>query len=211
MKILAFVFTLALVTLACGSAQGLNTPDAAAIFTAAAETMIAQMPGPAAAPSLEAPAAAPSPSPDEQPQGKTRDNPASGSQGVNIGGDMVLRVVSVARPADNEVMAGNMFNSTPTPALEYAIVQLQLVCAKSQNDKCSFSTFEVKAVGSDGQIHDPEFVSGVAGLMDEFSYEFFGGSSIAGGLVFLVPKGDPNVVLFHEAMFLGSPIYFTLQ
>lgn len=74
---------------------------------------------------------------------------------------MLLTILTVNRPADQQVAAGNMFNPTPAVGLEYATVQIQVQCGKSANDKCTFYPSEIKSVGSDGQVHDTAFVVGV--------------------------------------------------
>jgi hypothetical protein len=191
-----------------------STLDAAAIYTQAAGTAFAQMSNSAGSQPTEPPApeatatTAPAPKP---AGGDTRDNPVSGTAGVDIGGGMVLTVMGASRPADSMVASGNMFNATPAADTEYAAVQIQVECHKSANEKCTFMPTELKSVGADGQIRDLQWVSGVPNAMSEMSYEFFGGSKVGGVLVFLVPKGDDKAVLFHEPLLFGSPVYFTMQ
>lgn len=213
MKRLLVIAVVVLVIIACGSESALATPTRSNIqltFTAVSVQVDAAGTKLAAAltqpPATETPTPAPTAS-----AGNTRDNPLPGPAGVDIGGDMILTVLGVQRPANAEVEAGNMFNSTPAAGLEYATVKIQVDCHKATNDKCTFTPMELKSVGSDGQVHDMEFVAGLADQMEEFSYEFFGGSKVGGLLVFLFPKGDEHVVLFHEALFFGSPVYFSLR
>lgn len=156
--------------------------------------------------------AAPEPTavPTQPTLGETRDHPYPVNAVVDIGGDMQLSILGVQRPANDLVAQGNMFNDTPEPGLEYVIIRLRIQCNKSANDKCSFATWNLHVVGSDGTVRD---VASVAGIPDEleFSTEFFGGAAIEGNLAFLVPQGDSTAVLFHEPLFLGSPIYIALQ
>jgi hypothetical protein len=53
-------------------------------------------------------------------------------------------------------------------------------------------------------------VAGVPQAFEPFA-EFFGGASLDGNIAFLVTQGDESVVLFHEALFFGDPIYISLQ
>ena len=148
--------------------------------------------------------------PKPAPLGETRDNPYPVGTAVDIGGGMKVTVIFVTRPANEIVAAGNMFNDTPTPNQEYAIVRLHVECTKPTNDKCNFSTYEFKAVGADGRVQEQVFVAGVPEELEAFS-EMFGGSFIEGSMVFLVAQGDQNVVLFHEPLIIGDPVYFALQ
>ena len=141
--------------------------------------------------------------------GKTRDQPFPLDTVVDIGGDMQLSIVGVQRSANNVVEQGNMFNDTPEPNHEYVIVRLRVQCKKSSNDKCSFSTYELKTVGADGQVRDQASVAGIPDEM-ESSSEFFGGASIEGNLVFMVTQGDQSLVLMYDPLFLGDSIYIAL-
>jgi len=145
-----------------------------------------------------------------QALGITRDQPYPVDTVVDIGGDTQISIIFVTRPADDIVAEGNMFNGTPEPSLEYVIVRLHVQCNKAANETCNFSTYEFKTVGTNGRVQDQAFVAGVSGELEP-SAELFGGSFIEGSLVFLVTKGDQNVVLFHDPLFLGSPIYIALQ
>ena len=198
---------------ACSTEAVQPTPDVAAIYTTVAMTIIAGRPTAIPIPTnTPGPTATSVPTQPPTPSGQLRSDPLPGSKGVDIGGDMRLTLLGITRPANDKVVSGNMFNPTPSPDLEYAIVQMRVECSKSQNDKCEFFTSEIKSVGSDGQVHDNEaFVAGVPGLLDKFDYQFFGGSKIEGGLLFLFPKNDNQVVLFHEAALFGTPVYIALQ
>jgi hypothetical protein len=140
--------------------------------------------------------------------GEARDNPFPMGAVIDIGSDMSLKILDVKRPADRIVHAGNMFNATPEPNSEYAIINLQIQCNKSTNEKCSFDAYSVKAVGQDGNVRDQASAAGIANQMESIS-EFFGGSKLVGNIVFLISKNDKSTVLFYEALF-GSPVYFAI-
>jgi hypothetical protein len=162
-----------------------------------------QSPGSTAAP-------APTIAPTQAPLGQTRDQPHPVSARVDIGGDRELSIVSITRPANDIVESGNMFNATPEPDEEYIIVRLRVVCNKSTNETCSFTTYELKTVGSDGTVRDQAFAAGIPEEMEQGN-EFFGGASIEGNLVFLVSQGDGSTVLFYDPLIFGDPIYIALQ
>lgn len=142
------------------------------------------------------------------PAGASRDNPVAAGTAFDVGGDMLLTIVSATRPADDIVRLGNQFNSEPEPGQEYILVDVQVACNKATSDKCNFSTYNIKAVGADGTVRDDEsFIAGVDGLLE--SGEFFGGATKTGKMFFIVGKDDESVVLFYESFF-GDPIYFAL-
>jgi uncharacterized membrane protein YvbJ len=143
--------------------------------------------------------------------GKTRDLPLPRNSFVDIGGDMQVMITNVQRPANDIVAQGNMFNDTPVPnAQEYMIVKLHVECKKATNEKCNFNDYEFKTVGKDGQVHDRASVSGIPQSFESFA-EFFGGAALDGNIAFLVTQGDSSVVLFHEPLFFGDPVYISLQ
>ena len=88
-------------------------------------------------------------------------------------------------------------------------VQLKAQCTKSANDTCSLIITSIKAVGSDGLVHDNAYVGGIPNELDITS-EFFGGSTKLGNMVFLVPAGDLSVVLLVEG-FLQPYIYIAIH
>lgn len=150
----------------------------------------------------------PTPTPTLPPTGQTRDNPAPLGVAVDIGGDRVLTVVHVTRPANEIVASANQFNPQPETGQEYIQVELQVTCNKPTNDTCSFLTYEIKAVGADGNVKDPALIAGVEGELE--SGEFFGGAVKSGKVFYLIAEGDSNVVLFYEPFF-GDPIYLAIQ
>jgi hypothetical protein len=144
------------------------------------------------------------------PYGHTRENPYPMNTPVNIGRDVEVTVLGVERPANEKVADGNMFNATPEPGTEYMIVNMGLKCNKPSNEKCTFSTFEFKVVGSDGQVQDQASVAGVHSTLEPFP-EFFGGSVLSGGMVYLVKENDARTVLFYDPLFTEKLIYFAVQ
>jgi hypothetical protein len=146
-----------------------------------------------------------------QELGKTRDNPLPRNSVVDIGGDMEVMITNVQRPANDVIAQGNIFNATPIPNVqEYMIVKLHVECKKSPNEKCNFSDYEFKTVGTDGQIHDPAFAAGLPQAFEPYA-EFFGGAALDGNIAFLVTQGDTSVVLFHDPLLFGDPVYISLQ
>jgi hypothetical protein len=144
------------------------------------------------------------------PYGNTRENPYPMNTPVDIGGDMEITVLGVERPANAKVAEGNMFNATPEPGSEYMIVSVGVKCNKPSNEKCTFSPFEFKVVGSDGQVQDQASVAGVHSALESFP-EFFGGSILGGGMVYLVKESDARTVLFYDPLFTEKLIYFAVH
>ncbi len=211
--VIAFICLLCTIVYAITPKTASPAPDANAIYTAAAQTALAGIPN-----NAQQPVAAPTDTPMPQATdtavptgGKTRNNPISGKAGIDLGGDMTLTVIALQRGADQIVASANMFNATPAAGIEYVLVQIQVDCRKSANDKCTFIPSDIKSVGSDGQVRDYEFTAGLPDTMSELTYEFFGGSRVGGVLVFQFPKSDVQVVLFHEPLIFGDPVYFTAE
>jgi hypothetical protein len=152
--------------------------------------------------SASQPAAAPS-------EGSSRDNPYPVGTAVDVGSNMLITVGTVTRPADKKVQQYNEFNDTPEPTLEYMQVEIQAKCTKPASDTCSLILASIKAVGADGQVHDPALVAGIPNELDTTT-EFFGGSTKTGNLMFLVPKGDQTVVLIVEVL-LSPNIYLAVK
>lgn len=141
--------------------------------------------------------------------GRTRDVPLPMTAQAQIGGDMVLSIASVRRPANEIVLEGNMFNDTPEPDSEYLLVTLFVECQRGTDEQCNFATGDIKVVGPDGVIHDQASVSGIPDKMEYFN-EFFGGSTIAGNLVYYVLRDSP-MILFFDPLIFGDPVYIALQ
>jgi len=189
------------------SSNSNRTPTSAPRPTNLGATVVVNVPTSTAGPT---PTTAPTTVPTQE-LGKTRDNPLPLNSFVDIGGGMEIKITDVQRPVNDIVAQGNMFNDTPVPNVqEYMLVKLHVDCTKPTNDKCNFSSLEFKTVGADGQVHDQSFVSGVPYTFEPFA-EFFGGASLDGYLVFLVNQGDTSVVLFHDPLIFGDPIYISLN
>ena len=210
LSMIAFVIAACVCSNTTPTPQQIDTATPRYILIATALPTIQGMSYPTGAPIPTQPPAQPINTPvPASPVGTTRDNPFPSGSAADIGSNMTLSVLSVVRPADKQVKQYNMFNDTPAPAQEYIQVMIRVQCTSSSTDTCNFSTYSIKAVGSDGQVHDGnDFIAGVPNELQ--SGEFFGGSSIKGNVVFLVPKGDPTVVLLVEP-FLHAYIYIALQ
>jgi len=141
------------------------------------------------------------------PAGQSRDNPISVGVAGDIGSDMNLTIVDIVRPADAVVKKGNQFNKKPEAGQEYLQANIEISCGKGSSDKCSFLTLSLKAVGDDGNVLTPEFVSGIDGQLE--TGEFFGGATKKGSLFYLVAKDDSKVVLFYDPIF-GDQVYFSV-
>jgi zinc-ribbon domain len=202
------------VTICCVIGAGLvfssnrkRTPTSAPRPTNPGATVVINVPTSTAGPT---PTKAPTMAPTAE-LGKTRDKPLPRNSFVDIGGDMQVLITNVQQPANDIIAKGNMFNATPIPnAQEYMIVKLHVECKKSANEKCNVNDYEFKTVGADGQVRDQASVAGVPQAFESFA-EFFGGASLDGNIAFLVTQGDASVVLFHEPLFFGDPVYISLQ
>lgn len=155
------------------------------------------------------PSSTPLPTESNNEAGKTRENPIPLGTEKTVG-NMAFVITNILRPADEIVTTGNMFNTKPEATQEYLMIEARSTCLLDSSNKCSFTPMELKAVGSDGNVINSQFVvSGVPGQFE--SGETFGGSAKAGRLFFLVPKGDPGVVIFYEPLFFGSPTFFSIK
>lgn len=143
------------------------------------------------------------------PLGITRDNPYPLGVPVDIGGQRLLTVEFVTRPADDLVRNGNMFNPTPEADAEFILVDIRVECQKGTNDKCVFTTFGLKSISLSGQIQDQQFVAGIPNKLEATS-EFFGGGYVEGSVIFKVDKNDNKPIMIYDQLF-GSSIYFSLQ
>ena len=61
--------------------------------------------------------------------GTTRSNPAPVGSEVIVD-DLALKIISITRPADDIIKAGNMFNTEPESDQEYVLIELQITCKK---------------------------------------------------------------------------------
>ena len=183
--------------------------DPTAALSPAEETTTFEPEAPTDVPTVPSPTPVAIQPPTQAPTGDSRDNPVPAGVSVEIDEDMTLTIVSAIRPVNDIVKAGNSFNTEPEPGQEYVQVDVQVVCNKESSQTCNFNSFELKAVGADGNIHEVEiFVSGIDGMLE--SGDFFGGATKSGKIFFLVPESDPNVVIFWEPLLFGDPVFLAL-
>lgn len=140
--------------------------------------------------------------------GKTRDNPIALGSSAPVDVGLSLSISNAVRPADTIVSNFNPFNSTPTPDKEYLQVTVSFNCTLSSNQTCSYFSGLLKAVGADGNVAQNMIILGSSDI--DISGQVFGGASKTGAVYYLVPKGDPNVVLFYDPL-LGNKTYFALK
>lgn len=147
------------------------------------------------------------PEPTAPPVGTTRGNPAPVGSKVTVD-DMEFVILGVTRPANDIVMAGNMFNTEPEEGQEYMFVSVQVTCAKSSDETCSVGIYNITLVGSAGVSRDAEwFVTGVDGLLD--SSEFYGGATVTGNIPFIVNVDETDLVFVYEPLF-GDAFYLAV-
>ena len=149
---------------------------------------------------------APSSSTATVPLGTSRSNPAPVGSAVHVS-DMDFVVTGVVRPADSFMSKGNMFNETPVAEKEYMFVTLSVTCTLASDKQCTFSTYNLKALGSDGVLADESMAAGVAGLIEDKT--FYGGAKLTGNLPFLVTKGDTGILLVYQPI-IGDSFYLSL-
>jgi len=162
------------------------------------------------APAAPEPTAPPEPTAMPTASGATRDDPIPMGTDAPINGDMIMRVFDVQRFADAVVSNGNPFNTTPGAGEEYIQVSLEFYCQRSSNETCSLFLLanELKIVGEDGIVREAEIVAGIEGILE--TGEFFGGSTRAGTLFYIVPQQAAGLLLYHDPTLFGSRVYFAL-
>jgi len=140
--------------------------------------------------------------------GTARSNPAPAGSEV-IADNMAFTITSIIRPANSIVQAGNRFNSMPEEGKEYIFVEVNAVCKKSIDEKCSINPmFNIKLIGSKGIEYDPEImIAGVENLIS--TTEFYGEAIVRGYIPFIVEIGETDLVLLYDA-FLGDTFYLAL-
>jgi hypothetical protein len=141
--------------------------------------------------------------------GTSRSNPAPVGSEVTTD-DMAFKILSVIRPADDIIEAGNMFNTEAESDQEYVLLELQITCKKSVDDQCIISSFwNVSLVGSSGIGYDPElFVTGVDGLLE--SIEFYGDATVSGYIPFIIKQSDTDLILVYEPLLFGDTVYLAV-
>lgn len=144
------------------------------------------------------------------PLGSARSNPAPAGSEVVIDG-MAFVVTGSTRPATDIIMAGNQFNTSPEAGQEYVLVSLRITCQKTADEKCDFSAYNMKLLGSSGVQRDSQtIVAGVSGLFESFGTEFFGGASIEGSIPFIVNSDETDLLLVYSPLF-GNPFYLAIE
>lgn len=144
------------------------------------------------------------------PVGSARSNPAPAGSEVAVEG-MAFVVIGSTRPATDIIMAGNQFNTSPEAGQEYVIVSLRVTCQKTADEKCDFSAYNMKLLGSSGIQRDAQtIVAGVSGLFESFGTEFFGGVSIEGSIPFIVSSDETDLLLVYSPLF-GNPFYLAIE
>ncbi len=156
--------------------------------------------------SLTATQAPLSPAATVPPLGTSRSSPAPVGSIVHAD-DMDFVVTGVVRPADSLVSNGNPYNDTPVAGKEYLFVTLSVTCTLTSDKQCTFSTYNLKALGSDGVLEDTSMVAGVAGLIEDTT--FYGGAKVTGNLPFLATKGDKSIILVYQPI-IGDSFYLAL-
>ena len=193
-EISAILLVLAVAAWACGGSRvEVNTPSSGSSDGASVPT-----------------AAAVQPTATTAPVGSARSNPAPAGSEVLVEG-MAFVVTGSTRPATDIIMSGNQFNTRPEAGQEYVMVDLRIVCQKSADEKCNFSSYNLKLLGSSGIQRDPQtLVAGVSGLLDSFGTEFFGGAAIEGRIPFIVNSDETDLLLVYSPLF-GNPFYLSIE
>lgn len=197
------IAAIVLATLACGRSSN-SDPQVVDPVAATDSALDVQNDTPTAVQSTT-PTAVPTKTPK---LGTTRSNPAPVGSEVTAD-DMTFVITGTTRPADEIVKSGNMFNTEAETGKEYIFVNLNIICNKSADNKCSFTPmFSTKLIGSLGIEYDLSyFLAGVEGLLE--STEFYGGATISGILPFIVGVGETDLILLYDP-FLGSTFYLAV-
>lgn len=206
-KLIVFiVFLLALISFACESSSDpvVTAPEDA---EAAAESGDAEEADEAEEAATEEPEPTVEPT-STPPVGTRRDNPAPVGS-VILADDMEFTVLSVIRPADTIVKAGNPYNSDPETGNEYMFVEVTVTCALDSVEKCNYNSFNFSLLGSSGvSIESEIFISGVENLLE--SAEFYGEATISGYIPFIVPIDETDILLVYEPFLFGDTFYLAL-
>ncbi len=143
------------------------------------------------------------------PVGTSRSNPAPVGSEIIVD-NMGFIVTGVVRPADSIVSSGNMYNEVPAAGKEYMFVTLSVTCKKTSDQQCTLSSYNLKALGSDGILIDQSIMlAGVDGLLESFGTTFYGGANVTGNIAFTVTQGDTSILLVYQP-FLGDSFYLAL-
>ena len=209
-KIFVAVFAMIAVTLACGSTGvQVNAPEDLSqedlVETAMAE-IIARGDSEDDPNEASEPTAAPAPTATKQ-VGTARSNPAPIGSEVVVD-EMAFLVLGFTRSATSIVLGANQFNDEPGDGQEYVLVDVQISCQKSSDDKCNISTFYFNLIGSSGIVRDREFVASLDGLLEDG--EFFGGAVLSGGIPFIINTDETEILLLYEELF-GDTFYLAVE
>ncbi|MCB9460300.1 MAG: hypothetical protein H6670_11680 [Anaerolineaceae bacterium] len=128
---------------------------------------------------------------------------------ADTGNGLLLRIVTVLRPADEAILAANRFNPTPEPDSEYLMIMLQAACSEDRESACDVTPFHFRLqAGAD--LIDPPFLV----YPNELDVRLEPGQSAAGAIAFLAPKdmSDLNLLFYPQAVFGEAlPIIFELN
>lgn len=140
--------------------------------------------------------------------GSVRSNPIP--RGYVVTADkMDFNISKTIRPADDIVIAGNMFNTKPEAGYEYIFVELQIKCNKNKDETCYLSPFDFEMIGNEGIIYDSQWMlAGVEGMLER--KEFYGGASISGYVAYIVKASDTTLVLTYDP-FLGAKFFMSVD
>ena len=141
------------------------------------------------------------------PAGTARSNPAPMGSAI-IAFDMVFTVIDYERPANKTIERANMFNTKPQGDREYILIEMEIACEKTFDEKCVIRGSSFEIVGDGGVIYNRRYASGVKGGLIT-NEEFFGGTTITGKIPFIIERSETNLILIYD-QFLKSPIYFEI-
>jgi hypothetical protein len=128
---------------------------------------------------------------------------------VDIGNNMTLTVLDVARPADDIVANGNSFNTTAPEGEEFIQVNVSVTCSNDGENPCTFYPTIMQVVLADGSTRDLQtFIEGVDDW--DTSVEIGGGETQQGVLLFIVPKSETSLVVSYQDVYAGQPTYMQL-
>lgn len=130
-----------------------------------------------------------------------------------VAGTMAMKVTHLVRPADPIV---NRARSRPVPEAneEFVMVDISVRCLSSASDTCYVTEFDFGITTSSGRDYAPEFSSAFSGLQGLFEGGGIPpGESMAGSIVFILPRDEVGLVLEYPRMFPlpGSRASFILE
>jgi hypothetical protein len=137
----------------------------------------------------------------------TRSDPASpGSEGSVEG--MTIVVTDVTRPANDIVAASSDFALPPSPGKEYILVELEITCEGSYDERCLFEVYNLKIVGDTGVISYFDWgVAEIEGLLDDA--EFFGEAVLSGTALFTIDRDETGLILLYDSYY-DHPLFLAL-